>query len=58
MFGCEVLKELPSVALTNHQASVRVGDLLLSEDEEFQVKKEKQINFYLFKNHFLEGPLF
>ena len=45
MFGCEVLKELPSVALTNHQASVRVGDLLLSEDEEFQVKKEKQINF-------------
>ena len=45
MFGCEVFKELPSVALTNHQASVRVGDLLLSEDEEFQVKKEKQINF-------------
>ena len=40
-----MMKELPSVSLTNHQASVRVGDLVLSEDEEFQVKKEKQINF-------------
>ena len=37
-----MLIELPSVSLTNHQASVRVGDLLLSEDEEFQVKKEKK----------------
>ena len=52
MFGCEVLIELPSVSLANHQASVRVGDLLLSEDEEFQVKKEKK------RNYFLEGPLF
>ena len=37
-----MLIELPSVSLTNHQASVRVGDLLLSEDEEFEVKKRKK----------------